>query len=328
MIWANGTNKKQLFTSFLLWSLLSTVARCMSTDFPPVTETLEYLTLSSILYNENDLDHNLPDDLQLHLVVNYGGNPICDRTMVVSSPSKKYIAVVFRGVDSFNGHVLDVIQTTFGPEDEPIISDVKVHRGFNQALFVRGDEPGEDSLFDRVLRAIKDFVSEHPDYKVVSTGHSTGAALSVLMGAGLAELNVADNVTVNSFAAPLSGDQAFKDYVDSMDNLGVWNHILMNDIVPRFPRESWSYRHPGHTIWFKKHHAKAYYLHYGDEKQGYVGIPKEFEEGPFSFDMHLFHNYVEYIQEYSLKDPGEFYVESFIQVLEHNKKAYPSILSS
>ena len=156
MIWVNGTNTKQLFTSFLLWSLLSNAARCVSTDFPSVTETLEYLTLSSILYNENDLEHNLPGDLQLHLVVNYDGNPICDRTMVVSNPSKKYVAVVFRGVDSFNGHVFDVIQTTFGPEDEPINSDVKVHRGFNQALFVRGDEPGEYSLFDRVLRAIKE----------------------------------------------------------------------------------------------------------------------------------------------------------------------------
>ena len=102
----------------------------------------------------------------------------------------------------------------------------------------------------------------------------------------------------------------------------------MNDIVPRFLRESWRYRHPGHTIWFKKHRAEAFYLHYGDEKQGYVGIPKEFEKGPFSFDMHLCHNYVEYMQEHSLKDPGEFYVESFLQILEHNKKAYPPFLSS
>lgn len=78
------------------------MATSLSTDFPSAVETFEYLALSSILYNTKDLDEqsSLPDDLQLHLVVNYDGNPICDRTIVVSSPSKKYVAAVFRGVVS------------------------------------------------------------------------------------------------------------------------------------------------------------------------------------------------------------------------------------
>eukprot|EP00816_Leptocylindrus_hargravesii_P013307 CAMPEP_0196811514 /NCGR_PEP_ID=MMETSP1362-20130617/18153_1 /TAXON_ID=163516 /ORGANISM="Leptocylindrus danicus, Strain CCMP1856" /LENGTH=375 /DNA_ID=CAMNT_0042186823 /DNA_START=109 /DNA_END=1236 /DNA_ORIENTATION=- len=310
--------------------------------FPSVHTAHEYLTLSHFIYhfdgdtNETQLPY---DDLELHL---FEDNPANGCVMVVSSPLRKYVAAVFRGTDSDSDwiHDLQASKVPFGPVNggDPIIEDVLVHKGFNKALFNTG-RLQEDCQFDRVLSSIQSVTSVHPDYQVITTGHSLGGALSVLMAAGLAALlappsdgmdadqynlrsdrartrdaTVTTTISAIAFAAPLTGDPNFKAYVDSVSYLGVWNHVLLNDLVPRVPFEKWNYSHPGHTIWFQREAARAYYLHSGDESLGYKGVPEEWKDSPYSVEVHKIPNYVDYMERRSLVWPGVYYVNSFEKI--------------
>ena len=275
--------------------------------FPSVNNTHQYLTLSHFIYHFNgDTDETpLPgEDLKLHLFEDYS---VSGCVMVVSSHSQKYVAAVFRGTDSTNDWINDLQanKVPFGPDGDPIHGvDVLVHKGFNKELFNTGKH--EDCQFDRVLNVIKNITSVYPDYQIITTGHSLGGALSILMAAGLADLLVSSkihdsprnddhahsttSISAITFAAPLTGDPIFKEYVDSMSHLGVWNHVLLNDIVPHVPYEKWNYTHPGHTVWFQKEAAMAYYLHVGDESFGFAGVPKEWKKTPYSIDEHRIPN--------------------------------------
>eukprot|EP00814_Leptocylindrus_danicus_P013614 CAMPEP_0116015994 /NCGR_PEP_ID=MMETSP0321-20121206/7194_1 /TAXON_ID=163516 /ORGANISM="Leptocylindrus danicus var. danicus, Strain B650" /LENGTH=378 /DNA_ID=CAMNT_0003485923 /DNA_START=64 /DNA_END=1200 /DNA_ORIENTATION=- len=318
-------------------------------EFPSVHTAHEYLTLSHFIYNfDGDTnERKLPyDDLELHL---FEDNPANGCVMVVSSPLRKYVAAVFRGTDSDSDwmHDLQASKVPFGPVNggDPIIENVLVHKGFNKALFNTGGLEQEDCQFDRVLNSIQNVTSVHPDYQVITTGHSLGGALSVLMAAGLAKLLapplptsdgmdadqaynlrssdrahaqdgtvVTTTISAIAFAAPLTGDPKFKAYVDSVSYLGVWNHVLLNDLVPHVPFEKWNYSHPGHTIWFQREAARAYYLHSGDESLGFKGIPEEWNDSPYSIEVHKMPNYVDYMERRSLAWPGVYYVNSFEKI--------------
>jgi len=296
---------------------------CLDDEFPSVEESFNYLQLSALIYElkrgTTDLDH-LPGDLVLHL---YEDRPVNDCAMVVSSESSKFIAAVFSGSDTANDflHDLEVKFSTFGPTDDPINEDVLVHKGFNNAMFNYGNNT--DNLFDRVKESIDSFFDDNEieDYDVVATGHSLGAATSQLMAVGLAEAwsheendsRRSKKVSSINFASPLVGDISFKTWVETSEemNLAVWRHVLENDIIPRVPFEEWGYLHSGHTIWFKEEGCSSYYMHYGDESLGYVGVPSDFYERPFSIEIHFSNNYVDYMLTKSLIDPDKYYSDSF-----------------
>jgi len=302
----------------------------LSTDFPSVDETYQYLQLSSYLYDihsEEDANKILPDSITVLLFEDYTVN---DATMVVYDEIQRFIAVVFGGSDTLNDflHDAEIRKVPFGPKEDPINENVGVHNGFNNVLFNKGNKT--ECLYDRVKSTLEEFLDENDSvdsnsYKVITTGHSLGGGLSNLMAAGLtdawmsesssSEKSLGKRVNSISFAPPLVADEDFKEWYESMD-CSLWRHVLQNDIVARIPTEDINYVVTGHTVWFQDTEdendgCSTYYGHYGNYSQSYASVPNSYYDRPLSIDIHGIANYLEYMETKSLIDPELYYSSSF-----------------
>ena len=88
-------------------------------------------------------------------------------------------------------------------------------------------------------------LKRYPETKLYVTGHSLGAALSVLFGIRLA-LKLPNQVQVINFGCPKVGNAAFAKLVNTKDNLCVQRVAHKRDIITRVP--NLGYNHVGHTI--------------------------------------------------------------------------------
>eukprot|EP00591_Stephanopyxis_turris_P010258 CAMPEP_0195517324 /NCGR_PEP_ID=MMETSP0794_2-20130614/10365_1 /TAXON_ID=515487 /ORGANISM="Stephanopyxis turris, Strain CCMP 815" /LENGTH=346 /DNA_ID=CAMNT_0040646107 /DNA_START=81 /DNA_END=1121 /DNA_ORIENTATION=- len=298
----------------LAFSLLFSVATSLSTDIPPLGRTVESLTLSNAIYSIHrceDVKNNpdIPSHISCHTYeTKHDGTQVA----VLSSDFHKYVAVVFAGTDNVHDIITDVeiSMKPFGPIDSPINPDARVHEGFNSAVFGEG-------LFDRIFTITSDILQEHPDYKLITTGHSLGAANSLLIAVALSE-KLGEDVPIEniSFACPRTGDETFRNYANQMKNVGIWRVVFKDDIVPRIPLP---HRHPGHTIQLDRRGAKVYYLHYGDEDNGYAGVPESWEtrsflDVPMASLHHVIRNYIKYITKKSSPNPLKYYADEFVSM--------------
>ena len=88
-------------------------------------------------------------------------------------------------------------------------------------------------------------LKRYPETKLYVTGHSLGAALSVLFGIRLA-LKLPNQVQVINFGCPKVGNAAFAKLVNTKDNLCVQRVAHKRDVITRGP--NLGYNHVGHTI--------------------------------------------------------------------------------
>jgi len=145
-----------------------------------------------------------------------------------------------------------------------------VHQGFRSQYYGKVSEFRNDGAVDEELRAddgtdgIKGMVLETAllqkvekvlnfqdkkgisDTKLFVTGHSLGAALSVLFGIRLAHKYDTRHVQVINFGCPKVGNEAFAQLVNNKANLCVQRVAHKNDVVTRVP--NFYYYHVGHTI--------------------------------------------------------------------------------
>ena len=88
-------------------------------------------------------------------------------------------------------------------------------------------------------------LKRYPETKLYVTGHSLGAALSVLFGIRLA-LKLPNQVQVINFGCPKVGNAAFAKLVNTTPNLCVVRVAHKRDIITRGP--NFDFNHVGHTI--------------------------------------------------------------------------------
>ena len=224
-------------------------------DFPPPIENSTY---TCHLFKRNEQDTQV-------LVVS--------RTHV--NTQHNYIAVVYAGTDDFRNALTDTnIRTqVFGPQSddddhhEPFVSsEIRVHAGFNNAVFSHG-------LYQEIRDVILKVKQDIPQLRILTTGHSLGAADSILTAVALkVELaNLTDPIVSVNFGCPKTGNRAWKDFVNSLPGLGIWRVVRGVDLVPRLP--GLRFHHVGHTVQLDRKEAEAYWLHNGDHDLGYRGIP-------------------------------------------------------
>lgn len=284
-----------------------------TTEFPIVTTALHFANLSKLVYymkSCDDASHLLPSNVQCHI---YRHTKADAKVMVVSSDSLKYVAVCFTGTDSVKDAFddMELLMTPYGPQNAPIIKDAKVHKGFNEQVFSYG-------LYDDIQHTVAGIVHKFPDYKIVTTGHSLGGANSILAGAALA-LSLTDyNVESISFGSPATGNINWKEYVNKIENYGIWRVVYEDDIIARLPGPL--YYHVGHTLQLYRTCAKAYFLHYGSKSLGYAGVPKTWAVSswiiPFSTFHHFINNYYKFLRVKSAKDAESFWVNKFVSIGE------------
>jgi hypothetical protein len=239
-------------------------------SFPSSQDILEMARLSKLVYKfktYTDCDAVspttgnpiLPRDLTCHLYLHELGQGT--QVLVLSNPRKKYIAIVFAGTDDLRTTLADgdILLTSFPP-----LPETSVHAGFENAVF-------QKDLDQTLLQLVKDHMK--PGFRIFCTGHSLGAADSVLLAATMVLREPSWKVTSINFGCPKIGNQAFVDALhDLEDRLKIWRFVLGWDLVPRLPE--YPFHHVGHTIQMSGNEsAKIYYHHVGNATLKYAGVP-------------------------------------------------------
>lgn len=80
------------------------------------------------------------------------------------------------------------------------------------------------------------------------------------------------SVTMVNIGAPRLGNDDFKAFSESLDNLAMWRVVYNNDIGPRVPPTFFGYEHAGHLYQIDEDEkAVIYYRQVGSSK--YEGAP-------------------------------------------------------
>jgi hypothetical protein len=317
----------------------------VSSVIPSLRDTLELSHLSAMVYGFRSSDHapncsSFPDiyeqymdKIQPSIFIHSNASYTCHmyerdeqdtQVMVLSKDEQDghegYIAVVYAGTDDFRSALTDadVLTKIFGPtginDTHPLApsDDIRVHAGFNNAVFNNG-------LFDRIKDQVNEIKDENPDYRLLTTGHSLGAADAVLTAVAMKlQDNWSDELIVSvNFGCPKTGYKAWRDFVNSIDGLGIWRVVNGLDLVPRLPGPS--FHHVGHTLQLYRSGARAFWLHGGDKSLGFRGVPWGWNTMPYALAPaaayeHMIGHYVRFLDERSAKDKKKFYVDSFERI--------------
>ncbi|KAL3788320.1 hypothetical protein ACHAWO_008549 [Cyclotella atomus] len=328
------------------------------------------------LQDDNQQHNNLFDTLLpegtscLHYSHDYD---LGTQVLVVRSSIHKYVSVVYTGTDDFTTALMDgeILMGKFGPTTnttgdsnrsdfeklfDQVPEDAHVHRGFNSAVFesnhftevlecvtsakVGGDCDGADK---RRSAQVSTELGSSTTYQVLTSGHSLGAADSILLGAALHLVFPSEHIQSINFGCPKIGNTELVYWLDSLQSvqsdkdgsLEVFRFVNKLDLVPRLP-DLIFFQHAGHTLQMSiGGEIRAYYNHFGDETLGYSGVPFGWDAEPYvlfplAIYAHHHKHYVEYLQDYapksnaSLKEQGAFYFVQDFERVENNQGAETS----
>ena len=261
------------------------------------------------------------------------------QALIVRSSRYNYISAVYAGTDDFATALMDgkILMSRFGPSnstaEQSSISDWKelfeqvpeeahVHHGFNSAVF-------DSNHFLEVVKCIKSarlggscdgadgqqsLATSSGPYQLYTTGHSLGAAGSVLLGAALHLAFPSDHIQSINFGCPKLGNVELSYWIDSLQpsqneeggSLEVFRFVNKLDLVPRLP-DLIFFQHAGHTLQMSVGgEVHAYYNHWGDEDLGFAGVPFGWGAEPYILFPLAIHEhdhklYVQYLQDYAPK---------------------------
>jgi hypothetical protein len=146
-------------------------------------------------------------------------------TAATNKEKQGYVAVIYAGTDDFRSVLTDtnILTKTFGPTSEngthPFVphDDIRVHAGFNNAVF-------KHDLFKRINHQLQLIKGDNPNYRLLTTGHSLGAADAILTAVALKLQDEWKDELVLSinYGCPKTGNRAWRDFVNEMDGLGIW----------------------------------------------------------------------------------------------------------
>jgi len=255
-------------------------------------------------------------------------------TQVLIVRSRTYVAVAFSGTDDWrtsisDGKILTDKFSTYnlnnGTEDtvfkHQVPEGVRVHRGFNQAVF-------DSDHYQSIMGCIH--IARSGGYcdgrsgsqlaeplQLLTTGHSLGAADSMLLGAALHLTYPQETIRSINFGCPKVGNMEWSLWINSLQpdkagpnkgSLEVFRFVNKIDIVARLPELL--FYHAGHTIQMSVGGpVRAYYDHIGDPDLGYAPVPMGWEEAPYvllpiAIETHMCSKYVEWLQEFRPSSNG------------------------
>ncbi|KAF9886465.1 hypothetical protein FE257_011370 [Aspergillus nanangensis] len=149
--------------------------------------------------------------------------------------TNKLIVLSFRGSRTPANWIANL---DFGFEDASALCDgCEVHGGFWKAWKV---------VADALTTEIANALSTYPDYTLVFTGHSLGAAIATLAATEL-QTTEGYSIELYSYGGPRVGNVELAEYITSLgDNYRVTH---TDDIVPRLPPHIAGFRHSSPEYW-------------------------------------------------------------------------------
>lgn len=167
-------------------------------------------------------------------IVEFINDPETDlQAAITLSETKKTITVVFRGSESRSDWFYD-----FQILKKKLKDNVYVHTGFWKQLHINNN-------YEKILGHLTELMETHPNYKIIVTGHSLGAALATLCGYELSKV-LPNEITVVSFASPRVGNLGFREDFDEQKNLTHYRVTNNHDVITATPMVY--YKHCGTNI--------------------------------------------------------------------------------
>lgn len=330
--------------------------------------------------DNNEENHNLFDTLLpegtscLHYSHDYD---LGTQVLIVRSSIHKYVSVVYAGTDDFTTALMDgeILMGKFGPTTnitgdgnrsdleklfDQVPEDAHVHRGFNSAVFeshhftevlecvtsakVGGDCDGADKR--KGVQVSTEFGSS-TRYQLLTSGHSLGAADSILLGAAMHLIFPSEHIQSINFGCPKIGNTELVYWIDSLESgqsdadgsLDVFRFVNKLDLVPRLP-DLVFFQHAGHTLQMSiGGEIRAYYNHIGDEFLGFAGVPfgwgaEPYVLFPLALYAHHHEHYVDYLQDYAPKSNSSlkeilYFVTDFERVEDNQgPETSPTVVES
>jgi hypothetical protein len=138
-------------------------------------------------------------------------------------PSSESIFIVFRGSSSVLNWLAD-FEVQKVPYDSYKECDCTVHKGFYNAT---------QHLRDSTVKSVKKLVELFPTYRVITTGHSLGAAMAMMMAL---ELNkeIPPPVEIYNYGQPRVGEKKYADFANAIIQ-EQYRHTHNKDMVPHVP---------------------------------------------------------------------------------------------
>ncbi|KAK2756508.1 hypothetical protein FQN54_005401 [Arachnomyces sp. PD_36] len=149
--------------------------------------------------------------------------------------TNKLLVLSFRGASSTEAWIANL---DFVRVDSDLCDDCGVHKGFWESWL---------SVVDPLTEAVEQATADHPDYSLVFTGHSAGAAVATI--AASAFRNAGTEVDLFSYGGPRVGDENLAAYLTSQDLGRSYRVTHTADPVPRLPPRLFGYSHTSPEYW-------------------------------------------------------------------------------
>ncbi|OCB91952.1 alpha/beta-hydrolase [Sanghuangporus baumii] len=162
---------------------------------------------------------------------------------VVRDDSEKQIIAAFRGSSSIQDFLTDfsIALVPFSSPGVTNTNNAEAHFGFLSAF---------NSVASDMLSAVSSELQAHPDYELISTGHSLGAALASLGGVSLASNFPGTPLQVFTFGQPRTGDSAYADLAEQLIGVDkLFRAVHTSDGVPTLVPRSLGYEHHETEYW-------------------------------------------------------------------------------
>ncbi|KAF8903727.1 Alpha/Beta hydrolase protein [Gymnopilus junonius] len=167
---------------------------------------------------------------------------------VARDDNRKEIVIALRGSASTTDILLDaqVILAPFIAPGVKLPGGAKVHSGFLLSW---------DALSVQAILVVGNELEKHPEYSIVTTGHSLGGSIALLAAVTLQQNFKTTRTRTYSYGAPRTGNKIFSDYVNATFGENAHRVVHGNDgppstavqYVTNFSNigvEYWQYTHP------------------------------------------------------------------------------------
>ncbi|KAI4122262.1 MAG: hypothetical protein LQ338_005909 [Usnochroma carphineum] len=164
-----------------------------------------------------------------------------DTGYIAVDDTNKIVVLAIRGsVSKKNWHAdWDMIRTKIN-----FCHECHVHRGFKNSW---------EEVKDAVIGNMQKAVELHPDYRIVVTGHSLGAAVATLAAGELRRIDdhFKDATELYTFGSPRLANREAARWLSEQSRLS-WRITNQDDLVPRLPPRVFGYHHTEPEYWMSK----------------------------------------------------------------------------
>ena len=155
-------------------------------------------------------------------------------------PMSNRIVAAFRGSFNLQNWISDFTFAKVNYTSHPDCG-CEVHKGFYAEW---------NSMAKDILKGVSVLHQRHPSADVLVTGHSLGAAVSILAALDVAKF-ITPKVTLYNFGEPRVGDAAFAKYTTTVLPGGKQFRLThKQDPVPHIPLIKWGFLHAPHEVWY------------------------------------------------------------------------------